>query len=45
MPDASPSEVIYATEPALHAADFVDLLRRSTLAERRPGIAVHTPPH
>lgn len=36
MPDASPSEIVYAAEPALPAAEFVDLLRRSTLAERRP---------
>ena len=28
--------VVYATEPGLSAAEFVDLLRRSTLAERRP---------
>ena len=29
-------EVEYAIEPRLTAAEFVDLLRRSTLAERRP---------
>jgi GNAT superfamily N-acetyltransferase len=28
--------VEYALEPALTACDFIDLLRRSTLAERRP---------
>ncbi len=30
------SEVAYAIEPALTVAEFVDVLRRSTLAERRP---------
>ena len=29
-------EVAYAIEPALSPAEFVDLLHRSTLAERRP---------
>jgi predicted N-acetyltransferase YhbS len=29
-------EVIYQIEPELQADEFVDLLRRSTLAERRP---------
>lgn len=29
-------EIRYALEPALTAAEFVDVLRRSTLAERRP---------
>ena len=29
-------EIEYALEPDLSAADFVDVLRRSTLAERRP---------
>ncbi len=28
--------VVYAVEPALSAGEFVDVLRRSTLAERRP---------
>jgi GNAT superfamily N-acetyltransferase len=30
------SEVLYAVEPELSADEFVDVLRRSTLAERRP---------
>ncbi|HEX4590752.1 MAG TPA: GNAT family N-acetyltransferase, partial [Gemmataceae bacterium] len=29
-------DITYALEPALSAAEFVDLLVRSTLAERRP---------
>ena len=29
-------DVVYAVEPGLTAAEFVDVLRRSTLAERRP---------
>lgn len=29
-------EIAYAVEPGLSAAEFVDVLRRSTLAERRP---------
>lgn len=29
-------DIIYQTEPDLEAAEFIDLLRRSTLAERRP---------
>lgn len=28
--------ILYAIEPALTAAEFIDVLRRSTLAERRP---------
>src|SRR5438034_3114453 len=28
--------VLYALEPALWAAEFIDVLRQSTLAERRP---------
>ena len=31
---------LYATEPGLTPDDFIDILRRSTLAERRP---VHNP--
>jgi GNAT superfamily N-acetyltransferase len=30
------AEISYADEPRLAAAEFIDLLRRSTLAERRP---------
>lgn len=30
------TQMIYAVEPKLPPADFVDVLRRSTLAERRP---------
>jgi GNAT superfamily N-acetyltransferase len=30
------SAIVYARETALSAAEFVDVLRRSTLAERRP---------
>ena len=30
------AEVIYQIEPQLPAEEFIDLLRRSTLAERRP---------
>ena len=29
-------EVLYQLEPALSAEEFIDVLRRSTLAERRP---------
>ena len=29
-------EIVYALEPALGADEFVDVLKRSTLAERRP---------
>ncbi len=29
-------EITYALEPALSVAEFIDLLHRSTLAERRP---------
>jgi ribosomal protein S18 acetylase RimI-like enzyme len=29
-------EIVYALEPGLRGEEFVDLLRRSTLAERRP---------
>jgi hypothetical protein len=29
-------EIRYALEPSLSAAEFIDVLRRSTLAERRP---------
>lgn len=29
-------EVVYAVEPELTPAEFIDVLRRSTLAERRP---------
>lgn len=29
-------EIIYALEPDLSAAEFIDVLERSTLAERRP---------
>ena len=29
-------EIVYANEPELTAAAFIDVLRRSTLAERRP---------
>ena len=28
--------ITYATEPTLSAEEFIDILRRSTLAERRP---------
>lgn len=31
-----PSKIVYVTEPKLPPAEFIDLLRRSTLAERRP---------
>jgi ribosomal protein S18 acetylase RimI-like enzyme len=31
-----PDEFVYALEPALSEEEFVDVLRRSTLAERRP---------
>jgi predicted N-acetyltransferase YhbS len=30
------SRITYGVEPALSAAEFIDVLRRSTLAERRP---------
>ena len=30
------NEILYAIEPHLAAAEFLDVLRRSTLAERRP---------
>jgi predicted N-acetyltransferase YhbS len=30
------ADISYANEPSLAAAEFVDVLRRSTLAERRP---------
>ena len=30
------ADIFYAEEPALGASEFVDVLRRSTLAERRP---------
>jgi len=30
------SDVVYGVEPALDPGEFVDVLRRSTLAERRP---------
>jgi len=33
---AEPSAIRYAEEPDLSAEEFVDVLRRSTLAERRP---------
>jgi GNAT superfamily N-acetyltransferase len=33
---AAPSRISYSIEPDLGAEEFVDLLRRSTLAERRP---------
>ena len=29
-------EILYALEPELRAEEFIDVLRRSTLAERRP---------
>lgn len=29
-------EIVYALEPALSADEFIDVLKRSTLAERRP---------
>ncbi len=29
-------EIVYALEPELSSSEFVDVLRRSTLAERRP---------
>ena len=32
----NPGEIAYAVEPQLTAEEFVDVLRRSTLAERRP---------
>jgi GNAT superfamily N-acetyltransferase len=35
-------EIVYAPEPGLSAAEFVDLLVRSTLAERRPVDERHT---
>ena len=31
-----PAELAYAVEPTLDPAEFVDLLKRSTLADRRP---------
>ncbi len=36
MNSPGPIEILYAVEPDLSAVDFVDVLRRSTLAERRP---------
>jgi predicted N-acetyltransferase YhbS len=30
------ARIVYAVEPALTAAEFIDVLQRSTLAERRP---------
>jgi hypothetical protein len=41
-----PAEISYADEPQLAAAEFIDLLRRSTLAERRPvdDPVLHRPP-
>ncbi len=29
-------EIVYSLEPSLTSAEFIDVLRRSTLAERRP---------
>jgi GNAT superfamily N-acetyltransferase len=34
--DAGKHEIVYALEPHLSAADFIDVLIRSTLAARRP---------
>lgn len=31
-----PSQISFCVEPTLSAVDFIDVLRRSTLAERRP---------
>ena len=36
MPKNPATGLLFATEPDLPAVQFVDLLRRSTLAERRP---------
>ncbi|MCA9083483.1 MAG: GNAT family N-acetyltransferase [Planctomycetaceae bacterium] len=36
----SATEILYAVETELTAAEFIDILRRSTLAERRP---IHSP--
>jgi GNAT superfamily N-acetyltransferase len=36
MQQASPMDVIYQLEPELSAQEFIDVLRRSSLAERRP---------
>lgn len=30
------AEILYAVEPSLAAGEFIDVLKRSTLAERRP---------
>lgn len=34
--DSESGEIRYALEPSLSVAEFIDVLRRSTLAERRP---------
>jgi GNAT superfamily N-acetyltransferase len=36
MSDLSPDTVLYILEPNLSAVEFIDVLVRSTLAERRP---------
>ncbi len=36
MSAAPAAAVVYAEEPGLATAEFIDVLRRSTLAERRP---------
>lgn len=33
---AEPDAIVYGVEPALAAEEFIDVLERSTLAERRP---------
>ena len=34
--ESTHNEIIYASEPSLDPTEFIDVLRRSTLAERRP---------
>ncbi|AMV33568.1 hypothetical protein VN12_15685 [Pirellula sp. SH-Sr6A] len=42
MDAASPRVIVYGIEPDLSATEFIDCLRRSTLAQRRPVDQIET---